>query len=307
MRVSRWSSGVAVTAVAAGVVVALPAMQTFAVAAPSGTLESTSDGYSYRAGTGQDNEMVVTAGDAWVEFHDKAVASFAAVPAECEPVSVEEGASVTCPRTGAVVLEFRLADGADLLDGSALPADAALRFVGGAGDNVVLGGGGDDVITGGDDDVATDTLYGGPGDDIVRGRSGSSYLRGHSGDDLLVGGPSLDFIIGDGGADTADGRGGIDYIVGNSGADRLEGGPDFDNVDGDRGRDVLLGRGDGDVLYGGPGRDRLRGGAGPDELYARGDRRRDVARCGRGNDIAHIDGGQTDSTRRCETVIRKNP
>jgi hypothetical protein len=92
--------------------------------------------------------------------------------------------------------------------------------------------------------------------------------------------------------------------------DSFTGSPEAERVRGGRGRDRLRGRGGADCLAGGRGadaiaggggRDALTGGAGPDRLRAR-DGRRDLVRCGRGEDTATVD--RRDLVSGCERVRR---
>ena len=73
---------------------------------------------------------------------------------------------------------------ADVVDASALPANAALLWI-----------------------------EGGPGDDLLLGGFGPDLLRGGDGDDVLIGGP---------GADTLDGGPGEDVIIDGLGVDRVQ-------------------------------------------------------------------------------------
>lgn len=99
-------------------------------------------------------------------------------------------------------------------------------------------------------------LVGFGGADLLRGRANRDCLSGGRGDDRLLGGDDRD------------------YLRGGAGADRLRGGAGPDRLGG--------GSGD-DVLDGGPGRDVLNGGTGRDRIDAR-DGRREVVRCGKGED-----------------------
>src|SRR5262249_19714665 len=64
--------------------------------------------------------------------------------------------------------------GDDVVDASALKANA-IQFVadGGAGDDVLIGSDGDDVLFGGDGD---DVLIGGPGNDVLDGGAGNNIV-----------------------------------------------------------------------------------------------------------------------------------
>jgi Ca2+-binding RTX toxin-like protein len=64
--------------------------------------------------------------------------------------------------------------GDDVVDASALSADAILfTAAGGDGDDVLIGGAGNDTLLGGDGD---DVLRGGPGQDVLDGGPGDNIL-----------------------------------------------------------------------------------------------------------------------------------
>lgn len=78
-----------------------------------------------------------------------------------------------------------------------------------------------------------------------------------------------------------------------AGPDSLYGGTGTDHLFGSGGRDILSAGAGADRLHGGPGndrlapaggRDRLRAGAGDDRVYYSRDGRKDVVRCGPGED-----------------------
>jgi Ca2+-binding RTX toxin-like protein len=117
---------------------------------------------------------------------------------------------------------------------------------------------------------------------------------------------------------------GDDRLLGGFGADRLFGGAGADTLDAEDGRTHLnggAGQGGeatpGDRLDGGAGNDltdlrgiaTLSGGAGDDRLDARDAlrsdrRRRDVARCGTGRDVALVDAADVVAAD-CERVVRR--
>jgi predicted acyl esterase len=116
-----------------------------------------------------------------------------------------------------------------------------------------------------------------------RGRC-AERIRGTKRDDRIRGTRASERILGRRGADRIKGRGGADCIAGG------------------RGRDRIAGQGGDDRIRGGRGRDRIRGGRGDDRIQAR-DGRRDVVRCGPGDDTAIVD--RRDRVRGCERVRRR--
>ncbi len=191
-------------------------------------------------------------------------------------------------------------DGVDVLDGggggdSLVGGVGADRFIGGTGRDrvsyservapvqVSLDGVAGDGESGEGDDVGPDVedLVGGAANDALVGSPTGNQIVGGAGDDTISGGDGSDDLRGEEGADTLDGGAGSDRLAGGFGKDRLRGGD---------GRDVLLGGGDGDQLFGGPSRDTLSGGDGDDRLASR-DGTPDRVFCGRGRDVAVVDGG----------------
>lgn len=158
---------------------------------------------------------------------------------------------------------------------------------------------------------AGDVVYGGTGADELHGRGGRDFVSGGKGRDLVLGEGAFDRLFGDFGNDVVRGGGGGDYFgnpapnIGFEGDDTLIGGG---------GRDVLMEDGNGnDVLRGGPnkkivtspdifgtreflspagGADRVFGGAGPDIVYLESDGRRDIIRCGPGDDEVSYNKGR---------------
>lgn len=120
-----------------------------------------------------------------------------------------------------------------------------------SGESILLNG---RVIRGGPT-VANTTLIrmrGNDGNDILRVTlpdfTGQVQLEGNVGNDLLEGGPTMDWLLGGWGQDTLRGGGGMDQLYGGYGPDFLNGGADFDYLVGDAGRDTLYG-GDGDDWF----------------------------------------------------------
>jgi Ca2+-binding RTX toxin-like protein len=132
---------------------------------------------------------------------------------------------------------------------------------------------------------------------------------GADGNDRIVPAPNARLP---GEADSEGGRGNDLLIAprsggeldGEEGNDVLLGGSFFDALDGGAGSDRLRGRGRADVIRGGLGRDLLSGGRGGDFLRDR-DGRRDVLRCGPGQDRVKAD--RRDRLRGCERVSRAEP
>ena len=115
-------------------------------------------------------------------------------------------------------------------------------------------------------DAAAAVITGTPGDDRLVGTSRNDQIHGRAGDDLIFG------------------RRGGDHLVGGSGNDEVHGNRGPDGLFGLRGRDHLHGGRGHD--YAEPGRkaDRLWLRRGDDLVIIERDGRRDVIRCGRGQD-----------------------
>jgi hypothetical protein len=143
---------------------------------------------------------------------------------------------------------------------SAIDADlAGDRDDGAIGEQDMIGSDVEDIVGG----RGPDRLIGGPGENELHGGSGRDHLRGGSGADELVG----DF--GGWGDDEGDGPA----------EDRLAGGPGDDGLSGGAGADRIAA---------GSGRDWIDAGSGADHMITSDDHL-DVARCGRGRDVASHD------------------
>jgi beta-lactamase regulating signal transducer with metallopeptidase domain len=123
----------------------------------------------------------------------------------------------------------------------------------------------------------------------------NTYL-GTAGPDSYQGSRANETISGFGGADTLAGGPGRDAIAGGDGNDALSGGAGADEIRGGAGADEIRG---------GAGRDEIHGGAGNDLVRAWADGTPDRIDCGVGVDRAVVD--PTDSTRRCEIVVVRDP
>ncbi len=131
----------------------------------------------------------------------------------------------------------------------------------------------------------------GPTDPLGSGGC-TNVIRGTSRRDNIDGGNGGDLIFGFGKADRLRGRDGHDCLIGGKGADRLLGAA---------GRDRLTGAGGRDVLDGGGGRNAYDAGSGDDRVKA-ANGRNETVRCGKGQDRARVDRG--DTVRGCEQVER---
>jgi Ca2+-binding RTX toxin-like protein len=215
------------------------------------------------------------------------------------------------------------------------PGDDALA--GGEGDDDGSGGGGGDRVEG---EAGNDVLSGGAGADTVDGGDGLDSVNGSEvglvggdGGDELIGGPGADVLRGGRGNDVLDGGLGPDYIDGGSETDtvtyadrtrkvsvtldgqdndgeagekdnvvnveKIVGGILGDDLSGDSGGNSIAGERGEDLVRGDLGSDQLTGGAAPDVIMAR-DGVRDVADCGRGQDLAIVD--DQDAVIGCDTV-----
>ncbi|MFH1330789.1 MAG: calcium-binding protein [Actinomycetota bacterium] len=159
------------------------------------------------------------------------------------------------------------------------------RFLGTAGDDVIVGTGDSDVIYGrggsdlicagdGDDLVVAgrgnDTVYGEGGDDLLFGKRGRDVLYGGAGNDQIDGEIGQDWVYGGDGQDVLYGGAARDRVYGGEGNDVLYGGDEPDHLYGEAGADRLFGEGDLDRLLGGDGDDELQGGSGNDRLFGDG-------------------------------------
>lgn len=201
------------------------------------------------------------------------------------------------------------AGGLDLIDGSAMNADARIDLrpgeyssLGGVEDNLAVaaavtedgvvinlvenawGGGGDDRLRGNE---AANELHGNSGDDRIFGMGGNDQLRGGRGNDTLLGNSGDDRIVGSQGSDRLLGQAGADSLYGGNRSDQLFGGTGGDRLYGGRGDDRLSGQQGNDILTGHQGRDRLYGQSGADSLY--GGNRNDSLWGGSGSD--QLNGG----------------
>jgi Ca2+-binding RTX toxin-like protein len=131
---------------------------------------------------------------------------------------------------------------------------------------------------------------GGAPDDPLQVGGCATELRGSAAPDVLDGGAGGDLILALGGADRVRGRDGHDCLIGGAGADRLLG---------EEGYDRLTGGSGADLLDGGSGRNAYDAGSGDDTVKARNGRR-EIVRCGSGDDTARVD--RNDRVRGCEHV-----
>ena len=162
--------------------------------------------------------------------------------------------------TGLVTGSVSGGNGNDTLVG----ADAADRFHGGSGNDVLSGGGGDDTIYGED---GNDVMYGGNGHDVLSGEGQNDRIHGHDGDDTMTGGLGNDTMIGGFGADSIEGGSGSDQLHGGDQNDTIFGENGNDTILGGNGDDVLSAGGNNDTVYGNHGDDTITGGTGVDRLY----------------------------------------
>lgn len=128
------------------------------------------------------------------------------------------------------------------------------------------------------DGPSVNYLSGGAGDDTLIGSDQNDIILGEDGDDFILGLDGYDWINGGAGQDIIDGGAGDDLIIGGAGNDLLSGGAQDDFVYGNEGDDVLRGYTGLDTLY---------GGAGADVLHAESD---DRAHGGSGNDTLYAYG-----------------
>jgi len=145
-------------------------------------------------------------------------------------------------------------------------------------------------------------VSGNPGADTLRGGATNDALVGRRGNDRLLGGAGEDHLQAGGGSDHLDGGPHDDLMHARGGADEAIGGSGDDNILTGRGDDVARGGSGDDQLFDNEGEDRLHGGPGDDHFSAH-DGRRDLIRCGPGEDVAIID--RVDGASGCEQVFRR--
>ena len=134
------------------------------------------------------------------------------------------------------------------------------------------------------------------GDDIVDAGDRNDLVYGDGGNDTIVLGPGMDRARGGHGDDSIDAGDGWDRVDGGRGADSIDGGPGLDRLYGSAGPDTIVGGRGPDIIDAGPGDDSV------DVV----DGRRDLVRCGRGNDSVSAD-PQDRVGPSCETVVRVAP
>ena len=218
---------IAITVLAAGPALLLPASSDAATASVSG------DVVIFTAGSGEANRLsVLDTGAGRVRFQDSGAPVFPGSPG-CEQQF--SGAVDCAPSAPGARVIVALRDGSDQLVVSS-------RSV------TVSAGSGHDAIVGG------------PGNDVLKGGGGSDTLEGRGGDDELFGGAQGDRLLGGRGSDALSGGRGNDQLSGGRDRDRLAGGSGVDQAN--AGRD-----GAADRVYCGSGvdfaflyrRDRARG------------------------------------------------
>jgi Ca2+-binding RTX toxin-like protein len=186
---------------------------------------------------------------------------------------------------------------------------------------LVYGGAGNDTLIGG---AGLDSIYGGDRRDTDEEGLVAPGGDGTSGDDVLRGGPTMDYLAGGDGNDRIEGEDGDDQLSGNRGNDVLVGGNGNDHFEilielGDdftsEGDDRMLGGPGNDAMRGDRGADSLDGGPGDDHMSLQGvdaegytpkpDPRRGRGSCGAGDDT--IWPGHRDTIRSDCEVVKEYP
>jgi Ca2+-binding RTX toxin-like protein len=163
-------------------------------------------------------------------------------------------------------------------------------LVGGAGNNIISGGGGTNVIWGGNpvfngspvpdfptfQSAILNVFFKPDGTPLVN-PDGSLTMpavpgdtSGGDGNNVINGGPGMDYIFAGGGNDKAYGGSGVEYIDGGAGQDTVFAGDGNSVARGGDGNDIVVGGSPNDATPGGAGRSLLYGDAGDDFLYAEG-------------------------------------
>ncbi len=200
------------------------------------------------------------------------------------------------PTLDLIVVTGGAGDDSLVIDPS-VPASAAVRINGNAGNDVVVGGNGDDVLEAGEN--YNDPNY---GNDRLEGNAGSDVLYADPGADLLKGGPGNDLMVssvktcqghtfdGESGEDTvsyARSNDNMRVTLGGTGGPVGCGNPDHvladnESLEGSDGPDVLIGDNGDNGLMGHLGADRLIGKGGDDFLEAIDGHRDKQIDCGPG-------------------------
>ncbi len=120
------------------------------------------------------------------------------------------GGSVEFDNVQADVENITAGSGHDII--SCPPAQVvAHRFIGNAGNDLLIGGAAGDLLEGG---AGTDRLFGNAGNDVLRGGDHDDVLRGDAGNDLMFGDAGNDrFFSQDGGFDQCIGGSDFDQFV----------------------------------------------------------------------------------------------
>jgi hypothetical protein len=301
----------------------------YEVGGPHGeTYEYISDTITYRAASGEQNDVKLTARDRSATIHDNGAAVVAG--RGCDQVTPHE-AHCSGGTDGAVFATAYLGDGDDAAhligspgaDGT-LGAYGALAAKGGPGNDTLIGASSKPYLDGGPGNDSLDaksassgsSMLGGPGDDTLVGGPGGDDATGGAGSDRLFGGPGDDTLQGDGSgatpaSDHLDGGTGafdtVQYIERSSGVnvdlERPEGNGQAGENDHIVGVEDAVGGGGSDRIAGDEGPNDLRGAAG----YAGGSPvvhgARDVLIGRGGNDFLEVDsadglldGGSGDDT-----------
>lgn len=227
---------------------------------------------SYRAASGQTNNLAIASDSSTVTVNDPG-ANIAA-GAGCTQVS---STSATCPASGIQRIDVRAADGADNIS---ISSTIAASIYGEAGNDTLVGGSGDDTINGGS---GADSIDGAGGSDTADYADATNPLNisidgsandGTTGEgdnvslntENVESGQAADTISGSGSNNRIDGNGGNDVLVGNGGADAIYGRSGNNTLRGEDGDDVLVGGMSDDVVIGGAGTDTMIGGTGRDTV-----------------------------------------
>ncbi len=242
-----------------------------------------------------DDHLTVAFDSASATFDVRAAAPLGPGSGCSHPVG--EPKRVLCPLEGpARWLTVDLGSGNDSLDvRGSLAAVEAVRFAGGAGNDVIHGGPESDLIESG---PGADKLYGGAGSDgLVGGRPGPTYLYGGPNGDLVAagGGCTGGALVGGPGRDDASfaesqahpGLLIISLPLHKAWVDAIKGcnpvrlAASDEDIEGSFDNDVLIGNGKANAMLGQPGKDIFVGNGGGDTIDARDGNRDGSIRCGK--------------------------
>ncbi|HWS39441.1 MAG TPA: calcium-binding protein [Actinoplanes sp.] len=165
----------------------------------------------YKAGNGQQNQVVITRSGNTITVDDRVTIK---AGAGCRAVKGDKTRIRCTPSKAPTRVQVFAGDRNDRVENL---SDLGISIDGGNGNNVLIGGPRADLI------VAYN------GTNKIYGRGGADDLRGGGGKDLIWGGAGADHILGDDGNDVISAGAGADYVSTGVGNDRVYGGAGNDH------------------------------------------------------------------------------